>query len=252
MRFIKRLNTPVAIFVVLAFFLALDGFLLYHYQQQLLTAANVTDTQPAAGIGPTTVQETTPVEETTAVEEPPAAAFVHRATSETVVANSTYVDHPLADENPNAILSVALASEPGENPDDVHNIGVWYDANRRGGRWAIFNQDLAPMSEGKTFDVTVLEEPSREAFVHRATPANTADNRTYVDHPSTNGNPDAVLSVTPNWNPGGDAGLYVDHPARVRYDAEEERWAILNRDRAPMPEGAAFNVALSEVAPGKR
>ena len=56
----------------------------------------------------------------------------------------------------------------------------------------------------------------------------------------------AVLSVTPSWNPGGGGGTYVDHPVGVLYDAEEERWAILNQDLAPMTEGAAYNVSLSE------
>lgn len=245
MRFFERLNNPVTVVVVLAFFLALDGFLLYRYSQQLPTAGNVIDTQPPAGI------DSTMFEETTAVEGTNVASFVHRATSETVVANSSYVNHPWADENPNAILSVERVSEPTGDSDDAHNTGVWYDAPR-GGKWAVFNQDLAPMSEGTTFDVTVWEEPGGDAFVHRATPANIADNSTYVDHPSTNRNPDAVLLVTPNWNPGGGAGLYGDHPVGVLYDAEEERWAIIYEDLAPMPEGAAFNVALSEGASGRR
>ena len=34
----------------------------------------------------------------------------------------------------------------------------------------------------------------------------------------------------------------------VRYDAERERWAVYNGDRANMPEGAAFNVTVSEQA----
>jgi hypothetical protein len=238
----------VTVVVVLAFFLALNGFLLYRYSQQLPMAGNVTDTQPAAGID----SSTTSFEETTAVEGTNVvASFVHRATSETVVANSSYMNHPLADENPNAILSVERVSQPSGDSDDVHNIGVWYDAPG-GGRWAVFNQDLASMSEGTTFDVLVREEPGEDAFVHRATPANIADNSTYVDHPSTNKNPDAVLLVTPNWNAGGGGGLYGDHPVGVRYDAEEQRWAIIYEDLAPMPEGAAFNVALSEQALGRR
>ena len=54
------------------------------------------------------------------------------------------------------------------------------------------------------------------------------------------GNPDAVILVTPNWNPGGQGGLYHDHPIGVYYCLD--RWAIFNQDMAPMPLGAAFNV----------
>jgi len=154
-------------------------------------------------------------------------------------------------ENSDAILLVARSSEAGGGAYDAHRIGVWYDANR-GGRWAIFNQDLAPMSEGAAFDVTVLEEPGGDVFVHRAVPDDTVGNETFVDHPSTNENPDAFLSVTPNWNPGGGAGTYLDHPVGVRYNADKGKWAILNRDLAPMPEGAAFNVAVSGGTPTAR
>ena len=62
-------------------------------------------------------------------------------------------------------------------------------------------------------------------FVHRATSEDIEGNETYVDHPSLNGNPDALFSVTPNWNPG--AGTYVNAPVATRYDAGEEKWAIL-------------------------
>jgi hypothetical protein len=71
------------------------------------------------------------------------------------------------------------------------------------------------------------------------------DNETYVDHPLTSETPDAALSITPNWNPGGGAGTYNNHPVSSRYDAEEEKWVILNQDLGSMPEGAAFNVAVS-------
>ena len=87
--------------------------------------------------------------------------------------------------------------------------------------------------------------PVEAAFVHRATPENVSDNSTYIDDPRTNGNPGAVLSVTQNWNPGGGGGTYNDHPVGVWYDAGRQKWAIFNQDRAAMPEGAAFNVAVS-------
>ncbi len=48
-----------------------------------------------------------------------------------------------------------------EAPTSDHNIGVWYDAEVR--RWAIFNQDLAPMAQGTSFDVHVLSEGGRRS-----------------------------------------------------------------------------------------
>ncbi|MBU1877357.1 MAG: hypothetical protein KJ734_00240, partial [Chloroflexi bacterium] len=40
-------------------------------------------------------------------------------------------------------------------------------------------------------------------FVHTTTAANTSGNYTYIDHPLTNNNPNAIVLVTQNWNPGG-------------------------------------------------
>ena len=98
------------------------------------------------------------------------------------------------------------------------------------------------MARGSSFDVHVL---SGGAFVHRATGENTAeDGATYLNDPLTNANPDAALSVTQNWNPGGVGGTYNDHPVGVRYDAEVRQWVIFNEDGAEVPEGAAFNVTV--------
>ena len=128
-----------------------------------------------------------------------------------------------------------------EDPTGGHNIGVWYVQGAR--RWAIFNQDLAPMARGASFDVHVLSDEA--AFVHRATAENTAEDETYLNDPLTNANPDAPPSVTQNWNPGGlVGGTYNDHPVGVRYDAEVRQWVIFNEDGEAMPEGAAFNVTV--------
>lgn len=83
-------------------------------------------------------------------------------------------------------------------------------------------------------------------LVHRATPGNVSANSTYLDSPLTNGNPDALVSVTQNWNPGGDGGTYNDHEIGVWYDSSREKWAIFNQDRADMTEGLAFNVIVFE------
>jgi hypothetical protein len=83
---------------------------------------------------------------------------------------------------------------------------------------------------------------SRSSFVHLATPTNTDGNSTYLDHPLTDGDQDAVVLVTAAWKAGG---VNNAHPVGVWYDADRERWAVYNQDQAPMPEGAAFNVAVS-------
>jgi hypothetical protein len=81
-------------------------------------------------------------------------------------------------------------------------------------------------------------------FVHGATEENVSQNSTYIDHPISNGNPDAILVVTPNWNPEGSPGIYNAHPIGVWYDPEAQRWAVFNQDLADMPVEAGFNVRL--------
>lgn len=101
-----------------------------------------------------------------------------------------------------------------------------------------------PGTDGDASDA-IGAQPGGSVFVHRATSENVSANSSYIDDPSTNDNPDAVLTVTQNWNPGGDDGTYNAHPIGVWYDASAEKWAIANEDRAAMPEGAAFNVVVS-------
>jgi hypothetical protein len=84
------------------------------------------------------------------------------------------------------------------------------------------------------------------AFIHYATSENISENNTYLDNSLTNDNPNVILYVTPNWNPGGSGGTYNNHPIGVWYNSNRQKWAIFNQDGATMPEGAAFNVAVLE------
>jgi hypothetical protein len=171
------------------------------------------------------------------------ATFTHRATDENSRGDYTYISDPSMNGNPDAIVLILRQSNVGST-SYKHNIGVWYEGGAR--KWAIFNQDRAAVPAGATFEVVVPRASAR--FVHHARLMNTAGNYTYLDDRLTNGEPDAVLSVTQNWNPGGGRGVYNDHPVDTVYDAQVERWAIYNRDNVSIPKGAAFNVAVSAGA----
>ena len=171
------------------------------------------------------------------------ASFVHRATDRNSRGDYTYLSDPAIDGEPGAVvLATASADRGGAGSASYgHNIGVWYEPGAQ--RWAIFNQDLAAVPAGAAFRVAL--PPASESFVHRAADGNSRGERTYLDDPLTNGRPGAVVSVTQNWNPGGGPGVYNDHPVGVFYDEDVQKWAIENRDGARMPDGAAFNVAVS-------
>ena len=171
------------------------------------------------------------------------ATFTHRATDENSRGDYTYISDPSMNGNPDAIVLILRQSNVGSTSYN-HNIGVWYEGGAR--KWAIFNQDRAAVPAGATFEVVVPRASAR--FVHHARLMNTAGDYTYLDNRLTNGEPDALLSVTQNWNPGGGRGVYNDHPVDTVYDAQVERWAIYNRDNVSIPKGAAFNVAVSASA----
>jgi hypothetical protein len=84
---------------------------------------------------------------------------------------------------------------------------------------------------------------STPVFIHRATAANTAGHITTIDHPHSNGQPNAILIVTPNYNPGGVGGAYNTSAIGVFYVSG--RWTIFNQVTAtPISIGAAFNVMI--------
>jgi len=174
------------------------------------------------------------------------SVFTHTATDANSRGDYTYISHPAIDGQPNAVVLVAKSTDGGNTRGASyhHNIGVWYESiNEK--KWAIFNQDRAAIPAGRTFEVIIPR--ASETLVHYARLGNTVGNRTYLNNPLIIGEPDAFLRVTQNWNPGGGRGIYNDHPIEVVYEADTRKWAIYNRDGAPMPDGAAFNIAVSRV-----
>ncbi len=235
-------RTKAAVIVVALLVLAVEGVLLVRYYGRYYgvdapSAGNAASSVPAF--------ERTMPEGTASTGDLPStangAAFVHRATDANSRGDYTYLDDPRIDGDPNAVV---LASPTGSYE---RNIGVWYEPQEQ--RWAIFNQDLAPVPAGAAFEVVVPQ--ADEVFVHRAALLNTVGSATYLDDPLLNGESDAEVTVTQNWNPGGGGGVYNDHPVGVLYDEEAGEWFVRNEDGARMPEGVAFNVAVSGAEPAR-
>ena len=166
-------------------------------------------------------------------------AFVHQATAGNTNGNWTGIDNSLTNGNPNAIVLATPVYNPGGTggTDNIHNVGVWYT----GTQWAIFNQDHAAMPSGAAFNVLVLAE-APGVFVHKATSGNSSANSTLIDNYLLNDNPNAIVFITPNWNPGGVGNTYLDKPIGVWYTGS--RWAVFTQDVSDMPANAAFNVLV--------
>jgi hypothetical protein len=177
------------------------------------------------------------------------AAFVHAAADANSRGDYTYLAHPRIDGDPEAVvLAVPSPSRGGQAGAAYgHNIGVWYEPAKE--RWAIFNQTLprcrpAPPSRSSSHRRTGGSSTAPRSQTPWATPP-TSTTR------SSTASPGAEVSVTQNWNPGGGNGVYNDHPVGVLYDEDVGRWLVYNEDDSRMPEGAAFNVAVSGAAPAR-
>jgi len=171
------------------------------------------------------------------------SAFIHRTTSDNTANNWTEIDNSFTNGNPNALL---LVTQNWKHRSDYNNHPVGVRYNRTTRKWTIFNQDKAAMPVGAQFNVLISPATPPTVFVHRATVANTANNETEIDNLLTNQNPNAILLVTPNWNPGGGSGQANPHAIGVKYNKQTEKWAIFNSDQGAMPVGAAFNVVVAD------
>ena len=174
-----------------------------------------------------------------------ADVFVHTSFLVNIDGNSTYLSHPQINGNPEALVFVTHNRNPsGVIPGVIndHVIGVYYDPFLAGGRWAIFNQDLAAMPENASFNVLVVDPMADNAFSTLAQPNMIVPELTGLDHPTTNDQPGAMLLLTQSWNPQGGLGVYNDEVVGVGYDILEGAWFIINESKNNMPDEAGFNV----------
>jgi hypothetical protein len=82
--------------------------------------------------------------------------FIHVANASNILSNTTRINHPLTNGDPNAILIITANYNPGQTFQN-HPIGVSYTGTPANGYWAIFNQDGNPMQIGNAFNVLVVK-----------------------------------------------------------------------------------------------
>ena len=174
---------------------------------------------------------------------------VQIATPASISGNYTLIDNAFSNNNPNALLIVSqdwyYAGHGGTGGTyNNHPVGVWYNA--AAGKWAIFNEDGAPMTPNVMFNIILWSarglDNSGAAIAYMHIAHTTAAASTDIDNSVTNNNPNAHVFVTPNANPPGGSAIYDNHPVGVWYNNATHHWAIYNDDFATMPANAAFNV----------
>ena len=168
-------------------------------------------------------------------------SFKHTSTAGNISGNSTFISLPGLDKNPQAII--IIENEADTRKTNPHPTGVWFDGNR----WAIFNQDMTPMPAGTTFSI-VWSNPASHAFYQQVSAATAGQGYLVIDHPSLNKQPASSFKLTQVWNPSGKGGVYNNAEVDVRYEEKSGNWVVRNRNGAPLPNGAAFNVIITSTA----
>ena len=148
--------------------------------------------------------------------------------------NYTYIDHARTNGQPSKILFVTH-DYGSRGPYVTSPLGVWYSS----GKWTIFQQNRKPLPANAKFNILVQTTADRGVFIHRASHNNTGGHITTIDHPDTNGKPNAKIIVTQHY---GSSRTYNNHPIGVYYSGG--KWKIFNQDRAAIAEGAMFNILV--------
>jgi hypothetical protein len=89
---------------------------------------------------------------------PGATVFTHTASVDNTASNYTYIDRPLANGHPNALILVTQNLNPdglGFGVINNHHVGVFYDTGAE--KWAIYNEDHANIPIGTGFSVLIDE-----------------------------------------------------------------------------------------------
>jgi hypothetical protein len=87
---------------------------------------------------------------------------------------------------------------------------------------------------------------AQNMFVHTATAGNISADASYIDHPDLNGNPNAKILVSHNWNPPGSGGVYNNNNTGVFYSNGENKWGVYNENASAMIVGSSYNIYIGD------
>jgi hypothetical protein len=166
---------------------------------------------------------------------------LHRSTTANTFWNDTVATENNLPGNPEALVQITH----NWNPPDFNSftklpspLGVWFT----GHDWSMFTQNFSAMPIDIGFNTQSLGYAGEGAFVHIATAANTSGAITTLNNDDTNENSEAMLFVTPNWNPNGAKGVYFNDNFSVEWNADASRWSIRSLSGTTIPVGTSFNV----------
>ena len=150
-------------------------------------------------------------------------------------ANSVWIDIATYGEDTDPTtdsidVSAALLANPGISPNNLF-FGFGYDDLTGSWGWGAGVDNI---------ELTGVVVDPDTMFIHTATAANTSGHITTIDHPLLNGNPNAKIVVSHNWEQATTLNVNTEG---VWYNGSQ--WTIYNEDTAVnMIVGTAFNVYI--------
>lgn len=197
---------------------------------------------------------------TSSVRSSEKMAFRHVATAANTSGQTTILDHPKLNGNPNAIIFIMpnynVNGATAEERAYTQNAAVRYN----GERWTIVNENSSvKIAPGTTFNVLIAPPNNPNCFTFTTTKASISSfpNGAAIDHPATNGASDAMLLITQN------VGSVYNDVSQVTCYSNGEWWifnngymdyynGITKETKSFMPVGARFNIMVIEnnIVPG--
>ncbi len=171
--------------------------------------------------------------------------FVQTATTANTLGGATYINSPLTNDNPNAMILITPNLDPNGTNGFVndHPIGAYYNTTLQ--QWGVLNEDGTPMGIGAHFNIMIGSKASNggSESVTKAHSQNSAGSYVLIDNPEANGNPNAAVFETPNSDPAGKGGNFDTAATGVEYfQSPTDDWAVFQEDGSSMTHGFSFNV----------
>jgi hypothetical protein len=163
------------------------------------------------------------------------------------VVNGNYLTPPAASYSaPSAAGDALFASAASTTTAPLWptqgNLGVFFEASGPAPTWSVFNQNPASVLafQGR-FHVLSHRSGGNSRLVF----ANQLFGELVINDPAFNGDANAKLIVTPNWNAMGSPGIYDDRALAVRYDTALAKWVLYRLDGTLLPLGGYYNVFIA-------
>ena len=175
------------------------------------------------------------------VQAPSASVFVQHATTANTSGYTTTIDATSTNGKAGALLQVTQVDNEASGPLNPHAIGVTYANNRA----AIFNEDQSAIPIGAQFNVMVGSAKSNGGRTHLQQTLFGSGSDSVINYSGTNGNPNAVVLETPNFDTPYIGGVYDASATGVTYvGSPTDEWAVTQEDGSSMGNGPAFNLLV--------